>query len=751
MYSVLIMNGETLKEFSHCRPFFAEALNSSKIGLCRWNEAGTTISSALPELSSLTDDKKEWRAIIVRVIDETAMAACRSKPYNPYDFEENAGYEGDVRENPVPLVRLTQMLGGVPPVEVEFEAKIINESHRAAKTIYVPYTDPEKIAARRELMARYSHDSVAPASIILISVRKGFASEEPGEDHIWHAHSESESSFFWKRNQYPSFCRFLVYDSRNEGPVRRDADKLNFWLSVFLFATNDIDPATLQAYRLYTVNTVIDSEPMTDYFQILSERLKNTREAVQREIQQDIREQISNRTDLPDYRIDVPVNLNLDSAQEIKIGHDAFPKLSDGITSDIGSWDGKTGDAETALASMIRSASRSLDQAAEAMWENITISADEVEPLSRYQEEDLTSAVNNYQRGIIRLQAMLPSNRVSADGAISSASDSVRGELRQRVLKAPARALLILMLVLLLLFSVPSIVFAVKENPDQTASPYEVGQSLSQELPAFTRQYGADYNLTGEEWSKYTDPAYVKALADKWDDYEAQQIYSFLDYYISGKLSGAREAQGIRDELRSIDPRTAEEVARRRETAVLAEKLGITLAAAAAIAVLSALFAWAVLSYQKQNLNGLIDAYNQRIGSVYNRVVKNADEYSSYMSAIASHVRGVSYLGHSAEKKRLLAKAHESKSQHLRTIGSLLTMIEKLSRAYHLDVDVKTVHPYSRVSIDTSVAPRDNKAYYFGSDARYPLSVNTSGETIESPYPFISGLEIVREELYDDE
>ena len=85
-YSVIIQNAKTIEEFTKYQPLFADALKNNRIGVCKWNESGTTIETALPELNSLIDDKEDWRAIIVRFIDDNCMAMCQSVPQNPYDF-----------------------------------------------------------------------------------------------------------------------------------------------------------------------------------------------------------------------------------------------------------------------------------------------------------------------------------------------------------------------------------------------------------------------------------------------------------------------------------------------------------------------------------------------------------------------------------------------------------------------------------------------------------------------------------------
>ena len=120
-----------------------------------------------------------------------------------YDFLINRDSEDSVEESPIPLVRLTQMLGGVPPLEIKFKAEILREAHKAPRTIYVPIEDAQRERAHKELTAKYAFDGKLPSSILVISVRsKSYQAESLGQS--WLAHKESESSEFWKRNHFPS-------------------------------------------------------------------------------------------------------------------------------------------------------------------------------------------------------------------------------------------------------------------------------------------------------------------------------------------------------------------------------------------------------------------------------------------------------------------------------------------------------------------------------------------------------------------
>ena len=51
---------------------------------------------------------------------------------------------------------------------------------------------------------------------------------------MWNNYLESDSSEFWKRNNYPANCRFLKYDYEELGPVQKMADMFNFWMSIML-------------------------------------------------------------------------------------------------------------------------------------------------------------------------------------------------------------------------------------------------------------------------------------------------------------------------------------------------------------------------------------------------------------------------------------------------------------------------------------------------------------------------------------
>ena len=645
-YSVIIQNAKTIEAFTKYQSLFADALNSNRIGVCKWNESGTTIETALPELSSLTDDKEEWRAIIVRFIDDNCMTMCKSVPHNPYDFLLNHNNENEVRENDVPLVRLTQMLGGIPPLEVKFKPEVIKEEHKAPRTIYTPIVDEEKEKAHQALVEKYQFDGKAPSSIIIVTVRNCNNGKEDNIGRVWLSHKESESSEFWKRNQYPSTCRFLVYDYEKLGAVQRDADDFNFWLSVMLLSTNEVDSATLQAYRLYTVKTIVDKKTMTESFQIVADRLRDAKQTLEKDIRKDIENQICEEEELPDYRIEVPVALKLPALDDREVKKKSFHLLSDGALSDIAIWNKQRESIEDDLVKTVRSAERTLDQTADKMRDACSFEEDEVEQLNKYQEEDMLRETDELYHQVVSIQSGLPTDKVSDDEELVQASDSVRENLIGRVVKKPAVISFVIAGMVLLLSTIPAIIQKAKEMP-------------------------ADL-LT-------------------------------LLYIVLGAII---------------------------------------------VVVLCGLLA---LIVQKTKLNKLIKRYNQKIKAAFNKLVDNADEYSQYMSAIASHSRGSSYLSQSSRKKFFRNEEHYSRYKHIKAINVMLSRLKGWSKAHHLDVDFTSKRPETRVELDITQTPFESKLYTINSGDLYPVAVNNSGMNMHSPFDFIARIEIDREELYDDE
>lgn len=646
MYSVIIQSQKTLESFSQYQQLFSNGIRSGKIGVCKWIESGTTVETALPELASLTDDKQEWRAIIVRYADSDCMGAFESAPHNPYDFVINQGKSEWEGESAIPLVRLTQMLGGIPPLEIRFRTEIIKEEYKAPRTVYVPLEDSQKEQTYRNLVRKYQFDGKLPSSILIITVRDSGFQDEEKFNRAWKPHKESESSEFWKRNHFPSVCRFMVYDFKVQGPIQRERDTFGFWYTVMLLSVNEWDSSTIQAYRLYSVRTVMNRSAMEQEFQELADRLRDAKRCLERSIRQDIEDDICEEEALPEYRMEVSVPVKRPRMDEYLPASESFRLLSPGVTSDIARWSQQRRRAEEALERSIRSAERALDQTADKMRDSCVLAEDIVTPLNKYQEEDIQRELDEFYNTIVKIQGKLPDENVSKDEDLQKSASLVRSYLMGRVEGGAAITGVILAVVLLGLAAVPAIF---RHVIDKAGS-----------APAIMAVVGG----------------------------------------------GA---------------------------------LCVLLASAA------------VLMLQKLKLYSLIRKYNQLLKGAFNELTERAGDYSTYMSGIGSHQRGSSYLDLSHRKKSRSGTEHDLKYRHIMAINILLSKLRRWSKAYRLDVDYTSARSESRVEVDVSVAPADNKVYAFETQTPHSVAINSSGMAMESPYPFASRIEIVREELYDDE
>ncbi len=621
-----------------------EALNNGRIGVCKWIESGTTLDSAVPELSELTNDKEDWRAIIVRFEDGELMSGFESDARNPYDFKDNAFYSGKIEESKNPLIRLTQMLGGVPSPEIKFESEVIIEDGKNPRTIYKPVVDLEANQKYRELCRKYEYDGKLPSSIVVISIRQRSQNEATRGD-IWTNNQESNSSDFWKRNKYPSNCRFLVYDFEKQGPIQRDADEFGFWMSTLLVSSNDIDSSTLQAYRLYTVKPVFDKPQMEEVFRITVNRLCSARKIVEKDIKRDIELQLATSDTLPDYKMEVSVAVDMPEEFSKRVNPNSFGVFSAGVNTELEMWRNANCAVEEQLAECVRSAERTLDKTADKMKPLCMFSEGEVSNLDKYQIEDMTRETGELYNKIVKIQGILPSSKVTTSPSVVSAMKNVKEFLLGRMSAKSALGLLALIFILLLLSGIPGIVRC------------------------------------------------------------------------------ATESKGSLDILFAI--------------------IGVVFGVVAIVALI-------VILVQKSKLNSLIGAYNQQMKNLFNNIISNADQYSAYLSSVASHSRGLSYLNLSKRKKVKIDELRFMKYAHVKNANIILAQMRNWSRSYHLNVDFDNPSINERMAVNMSESPFSSNIYTFEHGDVYSVLVNNSGEQIESPFSFVKKLEITREELYDD-
>jgi hypothetical protein len=119
VHTVVITDRHTTPLFDKYRRLFAPFLTErgGSVCQCSWHEAGADIEHAVPELYKLIRGYPEWRAIIL--VHPAQTQDLSFDPHNPFDFICNRGNEVPIQENRVPLIRLTHMLAGYPSLGVK--------------------------------------------------------------------------------------------------------------------------------------------------------------------------------------------------------------------------------------------------------------------------------------------------------------------------------------------------------------------------------------------------------------------------------------------------------------------------------------------------------------------------------------------------------------------------------------------------------------------------------------------------------
>ena len=128
-----------------------------------------------------------------------------------------------------------------------------------------------------------------------------------------------------------------------------------------------------------------------------------------------------------------------------------------------------------------------------------------------------------------------------------------------------------------------------------------------------------------------------------------------------------------------------------------------------------------------------------------------AGNFEQYFSDICTYMKARSILDGIQIKKQ----------NEFSVTGILASHKTALSAAIERDHDWMLSYDLKRVDeivtnvtsyFNTNIVPRENGLYYFGiNHDEDDLPLNTTGDTVTSPYKFIKQLWIEREDIYDEE
>ena len=294
MHTVIITNERSSDLLKKYKYLFEPFVEKGDISFCSWNESGADLGSSVPDLYKLIKGKGVWRVVIVinPLNEELKGGALIFNEKVPFDYNCNTSKELYIKESTVPLIRLTHILSGFPTLGVkEFDKAFAYIDHKTGKEIIVKEKDllekeisdlftkygqelhitykeseysKEEKKAYKILTKKYELVEERPIELIVISTRKRF--EDDVRQNViksWENNLESESSDFWKRNDYPNNCRFMCFDLTNTENSTFTKELMSFWLAVLTISINKLAASTLQAYKLYNLKVEISTNELS--------------------------------------------------------------------------------------------------------------------------------------------------------------------------------------------------------------------------------------------------------------------------------------------------------------------------------------------------------------------------------------------------------------------------------------------------------------------------------------------------------
>lgn len=651
MYTVFILAAHTMEEFQAYYPLFEKAVETGEIGICQWMQEGTTLETAVPELNELIAGKRQWRAVIVSTRLPERSEAHPADEINPFDFLENAkrtGFDvenGQVVESPIPLIRLTHLLAGIPAPEPQFIPQIINEAGKPPRVEY-QLDNGEAIQEMQQAFLRWSDENmmqgVSPTELILVQVRRSISMSATYSKirSSWQNFQEIQSSRFWKRNLYPSITRFLVYDVDPRGAAQRTHDLFQLWAALLVLVQNPIDSDILQAHRLYKLRIELDREQLQQTCQEAVRRLNSAYYPLEKSQRRGVQEQAPDISgQMPEFGTRIPVSFQQPDTVGEGFRRSMFGLLGGAFSGDHDAWKGFTGETRSNLEQLIRAVDRTLDHAAYRVRERMFYPEEKVVQLTPYQLEDMRSAMDEVYHRVLDDQNRLHGTEKEDEDALQQADAAVMEELNRRV-----------------------------------------------------------------------SPSQITALG-----------ITVAVCCLACVLPGLAAGGAVR-------------------TALLAALFCAAVCGAALVLRLAG---------QKQRLVELCRRYESAAQNRVGDLSRKADAYSEFLSDIASHLRGCSYLDQMQEKLVRRDETYYFKKKHLYQIENFKKKVYSWCCSQHLQLDMQAVD--TDLLFDNEVNGVDfDKLYTLEDGKEYSVPLCDGGEYITSPYGFVKRLWIDREEVYDD-
>lgn len=478
MFTVIIQSKRSSDLMKDHRFLFKPFVDEGSIAFCDWNESGTDIRSSVPDLCNIVRGKKEWRALILNtdsVYDYKGVFYPNRT--NPFDYSQ-LDTDDMPHESPIPLIRLTHIIGGysaAPTKEFEKGFEYTDEAsgercrvkeseltedeihqlsvdHNDTLTsVYIEKEeDPHRVKRQEELAEKYAFADIRPSEILLVSTRKKVENNEKSRIiESWKNHLEMTSSAFWERNKYPNNCRFLVVDVTNTDNSMYQKELTEFWLSVLSLSTNRIAASTLQAYRLYKMHVDVSTEELSKILNLHLNKMLSVYAFIKEQLK--LRPEYSFDEDEEIvYRQTIPVAIEKSEGKELYMDLGAGGLCRDCPGDEYTFWNSQLRQKRDNLERYLKAPRRAVDKSANRLKAKAESFVGEHYELDRFQLADLTEYMGELELDIMSFGVENVVDQKKVNESIAEIDKKVKKEISFRLRKKTAciGGLIILALVL---------------------------------------------------------------------------------------------------------------------------------------------------------------------------------------------------------------------------------------------------------------------------------------------------------------
>lgn len=672
MHTVIILSRHASELLQDYRFLFKPFVDNGTVSFCDWNESGTELKTAVPDLYKLMKGKIDWRAVIV---DTEPAFGKKSGPVpdkiNPFDYPAEQQRDEIPRASSVPVIRLAHMLCGYPSLSAvnfeegyEFTDEMTGEVHRvrlselseteyetlsekyknSLQPIYMEEKVPEAVMkARRELEALYYFADIRPREVYLIAARK-HPDDENETTSSWRSPFEIESSDFCLRNNYPGICRFLCCNITNPANSRYVQELTEFWLSVLTVTINSIPASSLQAYKLYRLGVTVSEEELSA---MLNDHL-NKMEAAYSFVQERMKAKPENSFDEDAVIVEpqrVPVIFDGMSAPDLHIDTKHIGLSRDCPQDEMDFWNEAVKEKQIDISRFLKAPRRAIDKAARHLKRKAESFYGEEYELDRFQIADLKDEMNSLELQVLTSDTytLIDEQRIREElnDTDRQVKKNIAVRMRRNTVIATGAALLLC---------------------------YMIG---------------------------------------------------YFPYMFNSLMQGGGQF------LASI---------------------GLTIAAVI-VAAAGGLIALLILRWR---LRRSMERFNSLMRELVRNVNVSAKKYDKYFSVLCTFMKAQAIYSGIAKKN----DSESSRIERLKVHKKALEVSMERDRQFQAAFGLKRTADFEKYVtrfFDEEKKPADNYLYYYRPNMnKSEIPLNKTGEMVKTPYKFIVGLTIEREEIYEE-